>query len=380
MALTTNNTTNFGALQQPFQAYGPSLAVLALVIGLSYLIAENTWKVIDVMIAADVVEGESNSSSYNNRTQQRRNVGQPVASTYSIINQNLFGKVAIAKPKVATTKKVGTAPANKKLAETRLPLILQGVFLNDDDALSRALIAEKRGKRKQSKSYGVGDDVPGNAVVSAIHKDHVVLQRGVSYETLRFPKKDSGRTRGSKLANASGDSLRSRSEVPDEAGGATADGASSRVASSRASRTGGASGRGDVLPGARGGRAGVPPNGLIPESIELPEGVSMQDVLSGKLNDPEQLSDVAQSAIKEFGLKVDEETNSLVISPQAAALGGILGIKAGDEVKTINDHTVPDIIANPELLMELYKEPESLKVELKSGSTERRISIPKYNP
>lgn len=69
--------------------------------------------------------------------------------------------------------------------ETKLKLVLRGVFSSDDQGNARAIIADPRGKEEQ---YSIGDTLPGNAALSEVHADKVILQRNGRYETLRLPK------------------------------------------------------------------------------------------------------------------------------------------------------------------------------------------------
>ena len=100
----------------------------------------------------------------------------------SIVAANLFG-VPGAGPAAAAT----AAAASEALAETRLPLILHGVFVAETAAESTAILARK-GRSEQL--YHIGERVPGNATLDAVYLDHVLLRRGRSLERLTFPKAD----------------------------------------------------------------------------------------------------------------------------------------------------------------------------------------------
>ena len=69
--------------------------------------------------------------------------------------------------------------------ETKLKLILKGALSSDDPELARAIIADPRGKEEQ---YAVGEKLPGNAELSEIHADRIILKRNGRFETLRLPK------------------------------------------------------------------------------------------------------------------------------------------------------------------------------------------------
>jgi general secretion pathway protein C len=81
--------------------------------------------------------------------------------------------------------------------DTHLKLVLHGAFSSGDEAFSRAIIADPRGKEEM---YAIGDKLPGNAELREIHADRVILLRGGRYETLRLPQdeKSSGGTRASR--------------------------------------------------------------------------------------------------------------------------------------------------------------------------------------
>lgn len=66
---------------------------------------------------------------------------------------------------------------------TTLELILKGVITAEPKARALAIIAEK-GKADDEQLYGIGDKVPGNAVISEILADRLILRRGGVLETL----------------------------------------------------------------------------------------------------------------------------------------------------------------------------------------------------
>ena len=88
-----------------------------------------------------------------------------------ILQANLFGKAD------AEGRPAKAAPTS----ETRLPLILNGVFVAEIPEDSAAIVAQKG---RTGILYGVGDSLPGNAVLDEVHPDHVVLRRAGTRETL----------------------------------------------------------------------------------------------------------------------------------------------------------------------------------------------------
>jgi general secretion pathway protein C len=90
---------------------------------------------------------------------------------------HLMGEVTIAAEPVRIATPVD-AP------DTQLKLTLKGALSSDDKVHARAIIADQRG---QDEHYAIGATLPGNAELSAIYPDRVILQRNGRYETLRLP-------------------------------------------------------------------------------------------------------------------------------------------------------------------------------------------------
>jgi len=90
---------------------------------------------------------------------------------------HLMGQVTVAAQPARSATPVD-AP------DTQLNLTLKGALASDNKAGARAIIADQRG---QEEDYAIGDTLPGNAELSAIYADRVILQRSGRYETLRLP-------------------------------------------------------------------------------------------------------------------------------------------------------------------------------------------------
>lgn len=72
-----------------------------------------------------------------------------------------------------------------ELPETNLKLTLRGLIASSLPAEAAAIIADSS---NNENFYKIGDKLPGNAELSEIHADRVVIQRGGRYETLKLPK------------------------------------------------------------------------------------------------------------------------------------------------------------------------------------------------
>lgn len=91
-----------------------------------------------------------------------------------IREKNLFGSPTPAQ----------LTPVVKELPKTTLNLTLRGVAVSTTDQQSNAMI---EGPDGSIHNYLNGDTLPGNATLTLINKDSVVLNREGSLETLTFP-------------------------------------------------------------------------------------------------------------------------------------------------------------------------------------------------
>lgn len=66
---------------------------------------------------------------------------------------------------------------------TNLNLELQGIFTADDPDDSTAIVAQKG---QSGQLYGIGDRLPGNATLEAVHPNHILIKRGARTEKLAF--------------------------------------------------------------------------------------------------------------------------------------------------------------------------------------------------
>jgi general secretion pathway protein C len=125
-------------------------------------------------------------------------------------NWHLFGEVA---PEAEPVKKVVPVDA----PDTRLKLSLHGTFSSADSTLARAIIADERGNEEM---YAVGDILPGNAELSEIHADKVILLRGGRYEILRLPRETIAGGGGIPTISAT---TATRTDIEESADGATSE-------------------------------------------------------------------------------------------------------------------------------------------------------------
>jgi len=158
---------------------------LLLIIWIAYMLASLTWELLSPVESVDEIEVLTESAP------------APVNPDRQLISQmpswHLMG-VALQGSQPVQTNTPVDAP------ETKLNLILKGALASNDPEHARAIIADPRGKEEQ---YAVGEQLPGNAELSEIHPDRVILKRNGRFETLRLPKdKRSSNTVASRTVSA----------------------------------------------------------------------------------------------------------------------------------------------------------------------------------
>jgi general secretion pathway protein C len=104
---------------------------------------------------------------------------RPRISEQQVAAWHVFGVAGEEKP----PPKVAAVDA----PDTSLKLTLRGVFASDEAGEARAIVGDQRGEEKH---YSVGDPLPGNATLSEIYPDRIILERNGRYETLRLPKEE----------------------------------------------------------------------------------------------------------------------------------------------------------------------------------------------
>ena len=146
------------------QHRGPSIAAVALILLIAWLLAQLTWGLLP--------RPKSVAAAYN--AAPAVNVRQPPAG--KVANQHLFG--------------LANQPAGNlnNAPDTTLALTLHGIVAGRNAQDSRALIVANG----DEEPYAVGAAVPGGAVIRAIFPDRVMLDRNGRVEALRLPKNESG--------------------------------------------------------------------------------------------------------------------------------------------------------------------------------------------
>ena len=223
--------------------------------------------------------------------------------------------------------------------ETKLNLELQGVFVAPNEDNSTAMIAESR---RDSKLYHIGDKVPGNATLSSVHQDKVLLNRNGQLEALYFAKSDSN----SGLSKSSS-SRNSRSRVD----------RNSRKTTSRTSR----SSRSSNFAGA--------PKGL---TADARTAMASQMVSTLK----EQMDQNPDSVLGQFGLQANNGRGYRV-SQSANPMLSAIGARPGDLIIAVNGNQLGDPSQDINLIEQVMSE-GSIRATLERDGTQfdSEFSIP----
>ena len=144
--------------------------------------ASLTWKIVGLTTGPgeDVAIGEGR----DNKPQLLPQNSVAARIVEPIDELALFGKAGrVETSSVPLKLEAQVAP------KTTLALVLKGIIMAEPRSRALAIIA-KKGKKRGEKLYGIGEKVPGNAVISDIFADRVILRRGGVLETLMLQNKE----------------------------------------------------------------------------------------------------------------------------------------------------------------------------------------------
>jgi len=171
-ALTLQSTDLLRLMQSDWARHAIRLLNLLLVVWIAWLLAATTWSILNKTQPVETAPPEG--------VPVTPQVNQQEDLVRQLPNWHLFGEAAQEAEPVKQAVPVD-AP------DTRLKLILHGTFSSADPELARAIIADERGNEEM---YAKGDILPGDAELSEIQSDKVILLRGERYETLRLPREE----------------------------------------------------------------------------------------------------------------------------------------------------------------------------------------------
>jgi general secretion pathway protein C len=178
----------FVGMQFIEKAAGGVALLLAVLVG--FTLAKLTWRVLYAPAAVVPVAAAAP------KTTRAATARRPAYAGLSGLH--LFGQVRRSAPQVPLA--VATAPA------TNLRLTLKGIFHSDSAGLNVAIIADRSGNERP---YRAGDEVPGNAKITAILPHRVLLKRGGRLEALDLPRGDLERVAGREGSTEAGNDAHS---------------------------------------------------------------------------------------------------------------------------------------------------------------------------
>jgi len=155
-----------------------SVAFVAIAVLVAYQLAELTWALVP---GSEVPAGGTALGKVRVTPS-----GDGPLDLAPVLQAHLFGQAG-SPPAARPTPRVVDAP------ETKLDLLLHGVFFSPETKEARAIISPRNG---EDKAYGVGGSLPGNATVEEIQVDRVLLRRGGRLEVLSLVKGEDLAKRG----------------------------------------------------------------------------------------------------------------------------------------------------------------------------------------
>ena len=148
----------------------PKLFLIIVLLLLAQTFAELTWSLFDYKQTQVVITNPKSSvAALNSKA--------PSVNLHQVVQYHLFGDAE--KKSSAVQAKIIDAP------DTRLQLVLKGVFASTNPKMALAIIANNKGN---DKTYHIGDKISGGAILHAVYADRVILKRKGQLETLRLPK------------------------------------------------------------------------------------------------------------------------------------------------------------------------------------------------
>jgi general secretion pathway protein C len=155
---------------QLLSRHSATVASFILLIVCAHTLAKLTWMLVPGSESTVSTVVTTHTAAPQNAQAQRNAIGQLTLA-------HLFGTAEIA---AGDSKQVAT--------ETRLNLVLRGVFAASVPEYGIAIIAS--GKNSAEEVYGIGDTVPGNARLHEVHAEDVILERNGQLEILKLTKEE----------------------------------------------------------------------------------------------------------------------------------------------------------------------------------------------
>ena len=145
--------------------------ILLLLVLIAQTIASITWQMLD---------DDSDASAQSHSTPlivNRSTQPSAILLAQGIANRHLFGRADIG----VVAQRGESAP------ETKLNLLLKGVVASSDVRNAVAYIAA--GQKATEKSYSIGDNLPGGAILKEIYDERILLEYSGRMENLSLRRK-----------------------------------------------------------------------------------------------------------------------------------------------------------------------------------------------
>lgn len=345
---------------------GFGVASIFLVLMISYTLAKSTWFFLS---PGALLSGIAQTPEVLQVSKPARVAEPDVAA---IKQWSLFGKVA----PVTARPEPKPVDLEVKAPETSLRLELKGVFVAETPSESSAIIAEKG---REANSYKVGDRIPGNATLEAVHQNRVLLRRGGLLEALKFPEDLGGDNSISAADEAfpqeygdggiqeyGNENIENINENIEDA--ATFESAPTAMGVTMSNNLGSKINKG-LSASPPGSGAPSPQNEKFTDLIGSSSPPSAKQLLTTLESN---IQTNAQSTLNELGLGVSESGGYKVTENAPKTLLNMVGLRPGDIILSINGQTLGDLPQDQSLFQQLLTY-DQITVEIQRGS--RRFTV-----
>ncbi len=155
--------------------------MLPLVILIAWIASQLFWLVLEAASSPTI---STDISSFSNSSVQNKK--DDAIDIQRLVSTHLFGKIEAT---AAVEQVEAKTEINEDAPETRLPLVLRGIYSSTDDKLSNAIIENSR---KEQNLYFINDSLPEatNLKLAKVLIDRVILSRSGKFETLKMEEEE----------------------------------------------------------------------------------------------------------------------------------------------------------------------------------------------
>ena len=169
------NLNNLKAQLSKKQTQIAQWSLLPLTLMIAWIVAQWFWIVYGAFTAKKISTALPQLSQFQQDDKTSYNIDK-------LLSANLFGEV---QKNIEVAQPTQVVEVKTDAPDTRLPLILRGIYASTDPKLSNAII---EGSSKEQELYFVDDAIKGssNVTLARVLQDRIILNRAGQFETLKM--------------------------------------------------------------------------------------------------------------------------------------------------------------------------------------------------